>query len=393
MKKLIIIFIITGLTLIAAFLTPWLIKYPGLVNIQFAGYEIEMRFIVAFGLIVGLVFLFWLLVYFLRLPKKAITNFSSNRSRKSFARGLLALSEGKWKQAEKLLLTSTKNSPTPELGYMAAARAAIAQNKIELAFSYLDEAENNTDNPLTVDLTRCELLVKTDEDQKAMQLLKRILQSYPNNPRALHLMTQASQNTGQWQYLREILPKVAKLEIMSKDKVKQLTTHSIAQQLSFAQQEQDLQATWNSLSKNQKLEYDYIHAYAQTGLKLGMYQQVAKLTENTLVKNFSNDLLEIWARLDIDNNEKIKTAEKWLKKNPDNGVLLKTLGQFYLQNKLWGKAQTCLQKSLEINPTPATFKLMAQYFDAVGEPDNALEAYRQAATTSTQLLLVAKNET
>lgn len=388
MKKLITIFIIIGLTLVAAFVTPWLIKDPGMVSIQLMGYEIQMTFIVAFGLFIAFIVLFWLVVYFLRLPKNVMKNMSVNRSRKSFAKGLLALSEGKWKVAEKQLLISTKNSLTPELGFMAAARAAVAQNKLEQAFNYLDDAENSTDNPLTVDLTRCELWVKIGDYDKAINLLNRILKSYPNNPRALHLMTQASQNSGQWQRLREILPKVEKLAILPQEKVALLTQQSIAQQLEFAESETQLLDTWNSLNKQQKSEYNYILAYSQTGLKLGLYEQVAKLTENSLNKDFSEPLLTIWGQLNIDDSQKTKTAEKWLKNHPINAQLLSILGQMCLKNKLWGKAQSYLQKSLEINPNAKTFKLMAQYFDAVGEPDNALEAYKQAEGTSSQLVLI-----
>ena len=396
MKKLITIFIIIGLTLMAAFVTPWLIQDPGMVSIQLMGYEIQMTFIVAFGLFIAFIVLFWLVVYFLRLPKNVMKNMSVNRSRKSFAKGLLALSEGKWKVAEKQLLISTKNSLTPELGFMAAARAAVAQNKLEQAFNYLDDAENSTDNPLTVDLTRCELWVKIGDYDKAINLLNRILKSYPNNPRALHLMTQASQNSGQWQRLREILPKVEKLAILPQEKVALLTQQSIAQQLEFAESETQLLDTWNSLNKQQKSEYNYILAYSQTGLKLGLTEQVAKLTENSLNKDFSEPLLSIWSQLNLDDSHKTKTAEKWLKKHPENAQLLSILGQLCLKNKLWGKAQSYLKKSLEINPNAETFKLMAQYFDAVGEPDNALEAYKQAEGTSSQLILIddsSKQET
>ena len=388
MKKLITIFIVIGITLAAALVTPWLMEDPGYVYFRFAGYEIEMRFIVALGFIIALIVLFWLVVYLLRLPKKTLRSYSVNRSRKSFAKGLLALSEGKWKQAEKLLITSTINSPTPELGFMAAARAAIAQNKIDEAFTYLDDAENNTDNPLTVDLTRCELWVKTGNNDKAIDLLQRILNSYPNNPRALHIMAQASQNAGQWQQLREILPKVKKLEILSSDKIVQLTHHSISQQLEFAESEHDLQVTWDSLDKSQKLNNEYINAYSRTGLKLGMNEQVAKLTESTISKNFSVSLLEVWQQLNIDGHDKIKTAEKWLKKNTDNAALLQTLGKLSLQYKLWGKAKDYLQKSLDIEPQSKTYKLIAQYYDSVGEPDNALQAYQQAEMYHSQLVLI-----
>lgn len=392
MKKLIKIFIVVALTLSAAFITPLLIKDPGYFLIRFAGYEIEMRFVVALALVLTFILVLWLLIYFIRLPKKTLGNFSANRSRKSFAKGLLALSEGKWKQAEKQLLTSAKNSPTPELSYMAAARAAIAQNKIEQAFIYLDEAENNTDNPLTVDLTRCELWLKTGDNLKALDLLNRILKSYPNNPRALHLMTQACQNAEQWQRLREILPKVEKLEILNSEKAQLLTEQSIQQQINQCESESQLQSVWNSLNKQQKLDFDNIYAYAQIGQKLGMNQQVAKLTEDTLSKNFSDALLLIWSQLDSDAVFKINTADKWLKKHPNNALLLKILGQLSLQNKRWGKAQSYLQKSLELNPDTETFKLMAQYFDAVGEPDNALEAYRQSENQHSQLMLLDESK-
>jgi HemY protein len=389
MKKLITIFIIIAITLVAAFITPWLKDDPGSVNIELMGYHIQMTFIVAFGMLITFVFLFWLVVYILRMPKKAIKNMSTNRSRKAFAKGLLALSEGKWKVAEKQLLSSSKNSLTPELSYMAAARAAIAQNKIEQAFNYLDDAENSTDNPLTVDLTRCELWVKIGDNQKAMNLLSRILKSYPNNPRALSLMAQASQNAGQWKSLREVLPSIEKLEIMPQEQTLLLTQKSIQQQLNSAGSETELQSVWQSLNKQQKGEYDYILAYSETGLKLGLSDQVAKLTERSLHNNFSESLLSIWSQLNIDTAQKIKTAEKWLKKTPDNSELLKILGELCLRNKLWGKAQTYLQNSLDINASTETYKLMAQYFDSVGEPDNALEAYRQAEGLSNQLLLTS----
>ena len=388
MKKILNIVFILTLALATAFVTPWLMKHPGTISIEFAGYLIELKVLTAAFLILVLIIAFWLVVFIIRLPQKTKRKFTSNRSRKSFAKGLLALSEGKWKLAEKLLLRSAKNSPTPELSYMAAARAAVAQNNTKQAFDYLDEAEINTDNPLTVDLTRCELWVKTDENEKAINLLKRILQSYPNNPRALHLMTQASQNAGQWQQLRDVLPKVEKLQVLPQGQALQLAHHSIQQQLNFAENQEQLQATWNSLDKKQKQDLSYIHAYAENGLKLGMYDEIASMSEKILTKNLSTPLLKVWGQLNVANENKIKVAEKWLKKNPDNAELLKILGKLCLDHKLWGKAQSFLQKSIEKNPEPETFKLMAQYFEAVGETDNALQAYKQATGQGSQIAII-----
>ncbi len=392
MKKILTILFIVSMTLAAALATPWLLKNPGYFLIQIGGYEIEMRFIVAVGLLIGFIVVLWLLLYFLFLPKNLLKKFTSGRSRKSFAKGLLALSEGRWKYAEKQLLISTKNSPTPELGYMAAARAAVAQNKIEQAFIYLDEAENSTDNPLTVDLTRCELWIKTGENNKAIKLLNRVLKSYPNNPRALFLLTQATQNAGNWQRLGEILPKVKRLGVIPEQKALQLSQHSLIERFNMAQSTQELESIWQGLNKTEKQDFDTIRAFADNGLKLGMYSQVAKVTEQTLNKNFAPELLTIWSKLETDKHDKIKKGEKWLKKHPENAKLLQILGRLCLDNKLWGKAQQYLQKSLAIEPNAETFKLMARYFDAQGESENALEAYRQAEGTSTQLVVLEASE-
>lgn len=387
MKKLTVIFIVIGLSLAAALVTPWLIEDPGYFYIRFAGYEVEMRLIVALGLLVTIIIFFWLLVFLIRLPKRTLKNYSANRSRRTFAKGLLSLSEGKWKAAERLLLTSAKNSPTPELSYMAAARAAVAQNKIETAFSYLDEAEISTDNPLTVDLTRCELWIKTGNNTSAIQLLQRILKSYPNNPRALHLMLQAGQNEGQWQLLRDIMPRLEKLEILPAIKVNKITDDSIRHQLEFADTEQQLQSVWNSLNRQQKMTLGFIKTYAQSGLRLGMTDQVARLTENALSGQMEPDILDVWFRLDQDIKHKIKLAEKWLKSNPQNAHLLMVLGELCLKERLWGKAQDYLHKSLSIEPAKNAYRILARYYDEVGEPDNALDAYRSSEGHNVALAL------
>ena len=123
-----------------------------------------------------------------------------------------------------------------------------------------------------------------------------------------------------------------------------------------------------------------------------MNDQVAKLTESTLNKNFSDELLEIWQQLNIDGQDKIKTAEKWLRKNHENANLLQTLGHLCLQQKLWGKAKDYLQQSSDLLTQSKTYKLLAQYYDAVGEPDNALQAYQQAEMYHSQLVIINDSE-
>lgn len=388
MRRLLNILIVVALTLVVALVTPMLIKEPGYVYFRFAGYEIEMRFVVALGLVIAFVFLFWLVVYLWRLPKKTAKALSQNRSRKSFAKGLLALSEGRWKESEKLLLSSVKNSPTPELGYMAAARAAVSQNKTEQAFEYLDEAEKATDNPLTVDLTRSELWIKLEQNDKAKNLLNRILKSYPNNPRAVFLMTQASHNSGDWQNLRNILPKASKLELLPGEKLNQMSFVSVQNQLKSAESSQQLSDYWSQLSSAEKIQADNVITLAECANRFNTPKVAQKYVEKSLSQNLNHDLLNQWSRFSLDAHGKIKTAEKWLKTNQNDPQMLRVLGEMCMKQQLWGKTQSYLEQSLEIQPDKKTYQLLAEYFDAIQETDNALEAYRQAGKINHSNLIV-----
>ncbi|WP_399361225.1 heme biosynthesis HemY N-terminal domain-containing protein [Thiohalobacter thiocyanaticus] len=58
------------------------------------------------------------------------------RARHSLNQGLLALSEGDWPRAEKLLVEHADDSESPLLNYLAAARAAQDQGRMPAANQY-----------------------------------------------------------------------------------------------------------------------------------------------------------------------------------------------------------------------------------------------------------------
>lgn len=60
MKKILNIVFILSLALATAFVTPWLMKHPGIISIEFAGYEIELKVLTAAFLILALIIALWL---------------------------------------------------------------------------------------------------------------------------------------------------------------------------------------------------------------------------------------------------------------------------------------------------------------------------------------------
>lgn len=385
MKLLKVILLIATL-LFAAWVTPILLKNPGLIQIEFFGYQIQMTAVAA-GITILLFFgLLWLLLVMLQAPGIMLKNFSAHRGRKKFAIGLLALSEGKWLKAERLMIKSVKQNPAPELSYMAAARAAIMQNKQQQAEEYLDRAEQIVKNPLTVDLTRCELWLKVHQEQKAIPLLKQILKSYPNNPKAIQLLAQAQQNLGHWSELKQLLPKAEKLQIISPTQSRKLKQQATEFSFKQAENEQQLQQVWHSLNKKQQRRY--LQQYCQNGIRVGAYQEVTEQIEKAQKSNFQEPLAQLWSELPHNLNHRLNVAEKWLKQHPESVATLLCNAKLYIAKDQLAQAEPLLLQALKLQPSQELNRLLGKLYQQQQQPEKALLHYGLSTEKTAQIPLL-----
>ncbi|MFV0542448.1 MAG: heme biosynthesis protein HemY [Marinicella pacifica] len=389
MKKLILTVVILLLLLTAAWLTPLLLKNPGLLQLEILGYQVQMTVITAGLLLLALLVVVWLLWSLLKAPQKLARKVADYRHQKKFDQGLLAFSEGHWQKAEKLLLKSAQNSKNPQLSYMAAARAALAQQNLEAAMAHLDAAEKTVENPLTIDLTRCEIWLKAGHLQQARDLLETILTSYPNNPRAVRMMLQVSEQQKDFQRLKQLLPKAHKLALVDRSQTETMRDQAIRESLINAIDEQHLLSLWSELSRKQ--QKFYLYEYCESGLRLGAYQAVTDEIERAQKYNFDNQLVGYWSQLPHNLNHRLKIAEKWHIQHPKNRMVLMCLGQLYMAKKMWTEAREALQKALILESDARVNRLLAEIYEQLEEPQLALQHYSQANKNPTSLLPVDKS--
>ncbi len=390
MMKILKISWVVLLLLGTAWLTPKLLRNPGLIQIELLGYQVQMTAIAAVILLLGVFLVVWLLYSLLKAPKKVANSLTANKSRKKFARGLLALSEGKWTQAENLLLQSAKKSPTPELSYMAAARAAVSQNRIEQAEKYLDMAEEVIDNPLTVDLTRCEIWIKMGDADRAIPLLDAILKTYPNNPRAISLLTQASQQTQDWSRLKLALPKAEKLALISHEQANGMKQQATLAEFEQANSPEALLDLWQSLNKKQQQRY--LHVFCESGLRVGAFQEVTEHIEKALKQSLDEQLVAYWSALPHNLNHRLKMAEKWLSHHPNNVALMLCNAKIHLAKKHWGEAESLLLEVLKKQPSAEVNQLLGLIYQEQQQADKALIHYKNSVQTNSQAVAVIESD-
>ncbi len=119
------------LALLAAALAPVFLADPGVVQIRFRGWTLEMSVLV---LVFGILFsclIVYLVIRIWRLPAETARKVREQRALKQLEKGLLALTEGDWATAERALQKSSSAQGQTTARYLAAAQAANGQNAAE----------------------------------------------------------------------------------------------------------------------------------------------------------------------------------------------------------------------------------------------------------------------
>lgn len=397
MKLLIIIAV--GLLVGAGMM--WVAEFePGYVLVQYAGWSVETSLIVfsvAFVLLVVAGYMALRSLVLVKQTPKKYTSWRSTRrhqrAAKALTRGLIALEEGRWPDAERLLLRHAGNSETPLLHYLAAARAAQKQNASGRRDNYLSLAHQTTKGAdIAVGVVQAELQLASDQKEQALATLQHLRELSPKHPYVLQLLQKLYSETNQWQEVHDVLPDLRKRHVLASDEVKSLSKDASVGQLQAALARED----WSSFSEVwQKAPTKICHtepmliAYVTGLIKQGRGSEAVPLIESFLNNNWSDPLIYQYGLIDHkDKPAKIALVEKWLEKHADNPWLLLTLGRLLKSNKMWVKAEGMLRDSIRFGARGETYQELAEVLAAEGTNDSQVaEAYQKGLA-----LMLSQNE-
>ena len=190
MKRSFAISVIVLLVLLAAALAPMFKTDPGLVQVHMFGWTIETSVLV---LVLAILFA-WLvgamLLRLWRLPTEAARRMGERRALAHLEKGLLALTEGDWRTAERALEKSTNAQGKTTARYLAAAQAADGQDESDRAEYYLEQAEGGgRKQRFIVSLTRARILCGNGRYMDARPILEDLQARRKKHPQVLELLT------------------------------------------------------------------------------------------------------------------------------------------------------------------------------------------------------------
>lgn len=393
MNRLLYILLISAIT-VAGF-TMYKQQDIGHVSFRFGAYAFETNLIVFSSAILLGLFLVLLTNESYRFIKNSYYNLGKKRQERltekahlSLTKGLIEYAEGRFEEAEKILLQQVKHSDNALLTYLTAARAAQQLGAHDRRDEYLLKAHVEVpDADLAIGLTKAELQLAHDQNEQALATLTHLNAVCENHAYVLTLLANTYKHLQDWDNLKSILPQLKKHNNLSAESFLSFEIAVCNGQLTkFAKAissddsgSQPLVDFWKDTSPHLKIIPEVIEHYVKQLLQTGDSSEAEDVLRHYINKNWQASSIILYSELDVVvDNKQLEMAESWLQDHPHDAYLLLALGNMCISRSLWGKARSYLEASLSTDPMPKTYLKLARLLEEeMNEPEAAQEYYRQ----------------
>ena len=314
---------------------------------------------------------------------------SHRKSEFFMSKGFLALTEGDWKTAEKLLVKGAAYSSLPVVNYIGAARAAQQQGKVQRRDQYLKLAHiNGSQAEYAVGITQAELQMKQNQIEQAYATLRHLDSDWPGKDQSKIMMLDTSTELKDWDQTLQLLNDLEQKGTLPLEKIRAKQLQAYAGILTRAGNSgniSELNEVWISVPAKLRKELYIIEVYVLERLKFPDTSDCEPLLRKIIKKNQDPALVRLYGLVEGSKPERqLNFAEKLLGGNRRDGVVLLTAGRLCSRLGLWGKAKSYMEESIKIEPSPESYYELGTLLRGQGENERANECFEQG------LLLVAK---
>ena len=299
-------------------------------------------------------------------------------ARRRLGEAVIAVTEGRWKSAERLAMEGLRDGERPELHLFTAAAAAHGLGDGELrdrhlyqAMDRLPEAEG------AAGLLHAQWLMEEGKHEEALATLLRVEERRPRTPRLPLLVARCRYQLGDWDGLRPLLGELGEKPPAEWSRAAYL---GLIERYAAGNEPEGLRGVWKELPEALRREEAVVAAYTRGLLACEAAMDVERFLRHRLEEQWSEELVLLYGELarDLETVPLLNQAEAWLASRERDGALLLTAGRLALDARLWGKARNYLEASVALRPRLEGYRLLARTLEQMGD-DQALAACRRKA--------------
>jgi HemY protein len=377
---------IAAAAILGALLANLLLADPGYVALRFAGRLVEMSAVTFLLLLVATYFAVRLVARAIsarQLWKRNQEQRRLERARRSLGQGLLELSEGEYDAAEKTLTRYARDAENPVAHYLVAARAADLQGAAQRRDELLARAlEASTERRAPVLIMQAEIHLKHKQLASALATLEQLEASGESNARGLLLLSRVHRQTGQWQRLLEIEPRLRSTRGIPPAVADETVAQIYLDRLKAAGNAADLEqlgSAWKDMPKSLARRPDIVVSYARAAMACDEHDTAEAALRESIERAWDESTVATYGEIEADDPFKVlERAESWLPDHPEDAALLLTCARLATRAELYGKARTYLETSIAIKPRLEAYQLLASLMEQLGERERAVKALNDA---------------
>ncbi len=386
MMRLLLIFVLLfAITLVGVFVGPAFVNLPGVVIIGFDVYTVEMRFptfvVVLFLTFIALYLTFYAIRLLFRsgqIAKRWGLGRGQRKARQRGIDGLIALAEGNWQQAEKLMKQASAKSDVKLLNYLLAAQAAQEQGALDRRDEYLRLAA--TEAPaaeLAIGLTQARLQMQQKQYEQALATLTNLQQIAPKHPPLLNQLKNLYIKLGDWDALSDLLPALKKHKVINDNDWLELSLVILGEHFKQQPDAEALQTLWGKQPKPLRKQLAAQKAYIKALISQSAFASAEKLLQQCLKKQVDEELLIAYCEVPHQNpGAALKFVEDKVQHISATQHIYLALAKIALENQLWGKAQSYLQQAQQLKATVDGYWLLAQTYQGMQDSAKEQQAYQ-----------------
>lgn len=368
------------LVLVGALVAQVLLQDPGYVLVRFRGTDTTTTVAAALAMLVAGLLLLWLVWKVLTLPFRAWHGHRNRQSRARLIDGSLALHQGHWSRAEKLLTQAADDEDAEAVARAGAVRAADARGDESAAQKHL--AAFGQRHPITRALLTAERALTQGRPTDALVALDDP-DAQPLPPRGLVLRAEALSVSGLGTQAYGLLGPMRKQQALPPTRLDELETRLAEASLREAGDANILAERWESLSKTLKKEPEVVAAYADRAAALRWDEAAIKTLEQALDARWDEGLAAQYGQLPVGHADaRTKTAERWLKAHPASPSLLLALARLAREQGQHTRAEDYLHRALAQGAGSDAWEALGHGFVDVGDEKLARLSYANALRTA-----------
>ncbi|SEQ65102.1 HemY protein [Azotobacter beijerinckii] len=379
----------------AALLGMAIAEHPGYVLFAYKGYRFESSLWVFLGLLLVLVVAFFVLRWIVGLVAASaglVLPWSqrnrNRRARQAALRGQRDLAEGNWQQALHQLTRAATGDQQPLVHYLGAARAANELGEYAQSDELLREArERDPKAEVAIGLTQARLLIDRSEYRQALAGLQQLNEDHPQHPYVLRLLQKLYVQLQDWSALCLLLPTLRKRKVLPADKLDELEHLAWAAALERAGKGELkdgetarslVTGCWSQMPSSLQHDADLLYAYATRLRELGAEDEAEAVLRAALKQHYEDRLAYLYGQVrSSDPARQLHLAQSLLEKQPNDPLLLLTLGRLCLVNEQSGKAREYLEASLALSRSAETCAELARLLALLGETEHSNRLFQE----------------